>query len=197
MESYSHITRFLFIGTSEEDLIPALRSRCIHIAMNSIDTIFYKNNFLRNIDMPNPERFTDEMWNWIINVSSNNISDLVRLLKLVRDVRVTFGEELTIKQVRLLCSAPFYLDFFPLLQAMAKRDSVDSIKCIVGIWKRGYAYEDILESFQIINNIFGTSSFSDNILIHKFLINSWISYCKGNTSILALQNVIYKTLNEV
>ena len=31
MESYSHITRFLFVGTSEEDLIPALRSRCIHI----------------------------------------------------------------------------------------------------------------------------------------------------------------------
>jgi hypothetical protein len=26
------------------------------------------------------------------------------------------------------------------------------------------------------------------------LIHSWISYCKGNTSILALQNVIYKTL---
>jgi hypothetical protein len=36
----------------------------------------------------------------------------------------------------------------------------------------------------------------DNILIHNFLINSWISYCKGNTSILALQNVIYKTLTE-
>jgi hypothetical protein len=196
MESYSHITRFLFIGTSEEDLIPALRSRCIHIPMNSIDTIFYKNNFLKNVDMPNPDGFTDEMWNWIINVSSNNISDLVRLLKLVRDIRVTFGEELTIKQVRLLCSAPFYLDFFPLLQAMAKKDSVDSIKCIVNIWKRGYAYEDILESFQIINNIFGTGTFSDNILIHKFLINSWISYCKGNTSILALQNVIYKTLND-
>ena len=197
MESYSHITRFLFIGTSEEDLIPALRSRCIHIAMNSIDTVFYKNDFLRNVDMPNPERFTDEMWNWLISVSSNNISDLVRLLKLVRDVRVTFDEELTIKQVRLLCSAPFYLDFFPLLQAMSQRDSVNSIKCIVNIWKRGYAYEDILESFQIINNIFGTSSFADNIIIHKFLINSWISYCKGNTSILALQNVIYKTLNDV
>jgi replication factor C subunit 2/4 len=196
MESYSHITRFLFIGTSEEDLIPALRSRCIHIPMNSIDTIFYINDFLKIVKLPYPEEFTIEMWNWIINVSNNNISDLVRLLKLVRDVRVTFNEPITLKQVMLLCSAPFYLDFFPLLQAMSKRDCVESIRCIIGIWKRGYAYDDILESFQTINIIFGNNNLVDNILIHKFLINSWISYCKGNTSILALQNIIYKTLND-
>lgn len=196
MESYSHITRFIFIGTSEEDLIPALRSRCIHIPMNSIDTIFYMKHFLRNVNMPDINSFTDEMWSWILNVSANNISDLVRLLKLVKDIKVTFNEPLSLKQIRLLCSAPFYLDFFPLLHAMSKKDSVESIKSIVAIWKRGYAYEDILESFQTINNIFGNTSFANNILIHKFLINSWISYCKGNTSILALQNIIYKTINE-
>jgi hypothetical protein len=104
------------------------------------------------------------------------------------------NQEITLKTVRILCSAPFYLDFLPLLQAMSQRNVVESIRSIVGIWKRGYAYEDILESFQTINTIFGNNNFSDNILIHKFLINSWISYCKGNTSILALQNVIYKTL---
>ena len=197
MESYSHITRFLFIGTSEEDLIPALRSRCIHIPMNSIDIIVYKNRILKSIDMPDIDKFTDEMWNWIINVSSNNISDLVRLLKLLRDIKVTFGKDLTIIQVKLLCSAPFYLDFLPLLNAMSKKDVVESIKCIVEIWKKGYAYEDILESFQTINTMFGNNNnIYDNILIHKFLINSWISYCKGNTSIVALQNIIYKTLND-
>lgn len=196
MESYSHITRFLFIGTSMEDLIPALRSRCIHIAMNSIDTVLYMSNFLKHISMPNPENFTSEMWSWIINISNNNISDLVRLLKLIRDMCITFDEELSIKQIRILCSAPFYLDFLPLLHAISKKDSVGAIKSILAIWKRGYAYEDILESFQTINTFFGNNNLTDNILIHKFLINSWISYCKGHTSILALQNIIYKTIND-
>lgn len=196
MESYSHITRFLFIGTSEEDLIPALKSRCIHIAMNSIDTVLHMRNFVDFVNMKNSDKFTEEMWNWIVNISGNNISDLVRLLKLIRDVHDTLNEDYTIQRVRVLCSAPFYLDFIPLLQAMSKKDKVSAIKSIVGIWKRGYAYEDILESFQIINNMFGNNNLDDNILIHKFLINSWISYCKGNTSILALQNVIYKTLDE-
>jgi DNA polymerase III delta prime subunit len=194
MESYSHITRFLFIGTSEEDLIPALRSRCIHIAMNSVDPVLYKYDFLKNVNMPQPDKITEEMWSWIINIAGNNISDLVRLLKLIRDVHVTFKEEITLQTVRTLCSAPFYMDFIPLLTAMSNKDNIDAIKSLLLIWKRGYAYEDILESFQIINNLFGSNSLKDNVLIHKFLINAWISYCKGNTSILALQNIVYKTL---
>ena len=190
MESYSHITRFLFIGIADDNLIPALRSRCIHIAMNRIDPMIYKNNFLKCIDI----QITDEMWNWVLNISGNNISDMVRLLKLIRDIHVTFNEKITIETVRILCSAPFYMDFIPLLLAMSNRDNVAAIKSLLLIWKRGYTYEDILESFQIINNLFGNNSVKDNILIHKFLINAWISYCKGNTSILALQNIVYKTL---
>jgi replication factor C subunit 2/4 len=195
METYSHITRFLFIGTSEEDLIPALRSRCIHISMNSIDTITLMPSFLEYVKMPSPEKFTIEMWNWIVSIANNNISDLIRLLKLIRDISINSKEELTIKKVRILCSAPFYYDFIPLLNAMSNNDTVAAIHSLLAIWKRGYAYEDILESFQTINSIFGNHVFKDNILIHKFLINAWISYCKGNTSILALQNIVYKTLS--
>ena len=196
MESYSHITRFLFIGTSEEDLIPALRSRCIHIAMNPIDSILYRNQFLSYVSMPKPDAITDDMWNWIINIAANNISDLIRLLKLIRDIHTTLKEEITMKRVQVLCSAPFYVDFIPLLNAMSANNAVLAIKSLLHIWKRGYAYEDILESFQVINQLFGNNQFKDNIMIHKFLIHSWISYCKGNTSILALQNVIYKTLQD-
>ena len=194
MESYSHITRFLFIGSSEEDLIPALRSRCIHIRMNQIDPIIYMKPFLKYVNIS--DEITEDMWNWIINIAGNNISDLIRLLKLIKDIHITFNEKITIQSVRILCSAPFHMDFVPLLLAMSNKDNVMSIKCLLLIWKRGYTYEDILESFQIINTIFGSSSLHNNILIHKFLINAWISYCKGNTSILALQNIVYKTLSE-
>ena len=196
MESYSHITRFLFIGTSEEDLIPALRSRCIHITMNTLDSILYMNSFLKSVSMPCPEQITEQMWSWIINISGNNISDLIRLLKLIRDIHVTFNQEITLQRIQMLCSAPFYIDFIPLLTAMSENNITESIKSLVHIWKRGYAYEDILESFQVINNLFGNNNFKDNVFIHKFLIHSWISYCKGNTSIVALQNVVYKTLTE-
>ena len=178
MESYSHITRFFFIGTSEEDLIPALRSRCIHIPMNIVHMECEKEAFLNKLSMPH-DHITHEMWMWIHSVSSNNMSDMVRLLLLIRDVHRTLQQDITMPRVQLLCSSPFYLDFIPLLHAMTAKNVVQAIQQVIHIWKRGYAYEDIIESFQ---------------MIHQFLIHAWISYCKGNTSILALQNVIYTIL---
>lgn len=196
MESYSHITRFLFIGTSEEDLIPALRSRCIHIAMNPMNIANHHLDFLTHVEMPNPSGFTEEMWNWVTNIANNNISDLIRILTLIRDIHLTLKEDITLARVQTLCSAPFYYDFIPLLKAMSELDTVRTIKSLLQIWKKGYAYEDILESFQVIHSLFGNQTIKDNVRIHKFLINAWISYCKGNTSILALQNVVYKTLKD-
>ncbi len=194
MESYSHITRFLFLGTSEDDLIPALRSRCIHIKMNNIIPLFCMDKFLQNVDMPKSIMFTPDMWSWLINIIGNNISDLVRLLKLIKNTHIVLKKVIGLEEIKVLCSSPFYNDFIPLLQALSSENMVDSIHSLLNIWKRGYAYEDILESFQTINNIFGNKAIKDNIIIHKFLINSWISYCKGNTSILSLQNVLYRTL---
>jgi replication factor C subunit 2/4 len=195
MESYSHITRFLFIGTSEEDLIPALRSRCIHVKMNRIDTMLYMLPILKYVQLA-PEKITLDMWNWINHISGANISDLVRLLKLIRDIHETLQEDITLERVKSLCYMSFYADFIPLLTAMADNNYIESVKSLVAIWKRGYTYEDILESFQIINTLFGNDSIKDNVFIHKFLINAWISYCKGHTSILALQHMVYKTLHD-
>jgi len=195
MESYSHITRFLFIGTSEEDLIPALRSRCIHIKMNTVDIHKEKHRLLSSIQMPHPEQMTEEMWNWVINLSGSNISDLIRLLTLIRDVYLFQQKPLTLPLVQMLCSAPFYMNFIPLLTAITERNQLRSVQCLIHIWKKGYAYEDILESFQQINQLFGDSNIKNNTLVHEFLIQAWISYCKGTTSLLALQHIIYRTLS--
>lgn len=195
MESYSHITRFLFIGTSEEDLIPALRSRCIHIKMNKIDTLLYKNPILTYVRLSH-DTITLDMWSWINHISGNNMSDLIRMLTLIRDIHETLGQEITLERVKMLCYMSFYADFVPLLSAMANNDYVDSVKALLAIWKRGYTYEDILESFQMINTVFGSDNIKENVFIHKFLINAWISYCKGHTSILALQHMVYKTLSD-
>jgi len=195
MESYSHITRFFFIGTSEEDLIPALRSRCIHIPMNIVHMEYEKAAFMKKLSMPN-EQMTHEMWMWIHSVSANNMSDMVRLLLLIRDVHHTLQQDITLARVQLLCSSPFYLDFIPLLRAMTAKHVVHAIQQVIHIWKRGYAYEDIIESFQMIHQLFGNNEVKENVLIHQFLIHAWISYCKGNTSILALQNVIYTILTK-
>lgn len=195
METYSHITRFIFVGNSVEDLIPAIQSRCIHLSMNLVLPIFYPNEFLKRTGLyTTPTTFTEDMWSWVMNVTQNNTADSIRLLQLIHDISSTLAIPLTLRLVQTLCSAPFHHDFIPLLHALQKSNYIDAAKAIIYVWKRGYTFEDILESFQAIHSFYGDSLLEHNIHIHMFLINAWIVYCKGNTSILSLQNVLYKTL---
>lgn len=196
MEAYSHITRFLFIGTSYEDLIPALRSRCIHLTMDPVNPYAYQDEFLKVVKMPDSisKAFTDDMWSWIMNITNSNISSLIRLLKLIKD-SVENGSVLSLKLIQVLCSTPFYMDFFPLMNALGLKDTVLATNALISIWRRGYTFEDILESLQTMHDMFAGNSIEKNITVHKFLINAWTAYCKGNTSVLALQNILFRTLN--
>lgn len=196
MEAYSHITRFIFIGTSFEDLIPALRSRCIHLTMDPVNPYLHQKDFLKVVKMPDEiiSKFTEDMWSWILNITNSNISSLIRLLSLIRDAVVT-GQPLTLKLVQVLCSTPFYMDFFPLINALGKKNAVAGVSALINIWRKGYTFEDILESLQTMHEMFGTgNSIDKNINVHVFLINAWTAYCKGNTSVLALQNILWRTL---
>ena len=194
METYSHITRFLFVGNSTEDLIPALRSRCIHVQMNTFDLYEHGPKFLTLVKMPYQEAITADIWSWILNTTNNNVSDFIKLLKLIRDVLNHKGQAPTTALIQTICSTPFHLDFIPLLQCLNRRDVLGGVHQLVEIWKCGYTFEDILESFQTIHGLFGEGTLHENTLVHVFLINAWIAYCKGNTSILSLQNIYYKTI---
>ena len=196
METYSHITRFIFIGSSTEDLIPALRSRCIHLTMNTFDMFEYGQQFLSLVQMPNPALFDETIWSWIMNTCQNNVSDLIRLLRLIRDILAATNKKPTPTLIQTICSTPFHLDFLPLLNFLTERNLVGGIYQILEIWKRGYTFEDILESFQTIHGLFGEGSMKENTLVHIFLLNAWIAYCKGNTSVLSLQNIYYKTIHD-
>ena len=172
-------------------------SRCLHIKMNTVDLIQERPALLRYVDMP-PEgitSITEEMWGWIMSLTSGNLSDFIRLLRLIRDVHLHQGKAITLSMVQTLCSAPFYLHFIPFMTAMTQRDIPQAIQQLIQIWKRGYMYEDVLVSFQQINQLFGDSDLGNNVLIHQFLIQAWVSYCKGNTSLLALQHTVYRVLS--
>jgi hypothetical protein len=198
METHCHITRFIFIGNSIEDLIPAIQSRCIHVTMNLVFPMFSPKKFLSICDYTPEEQdlFVEDMWSWVMNVSQNNIADTLRLLRLVHDVAKTLNTPLTLKLVQTLCSVPFHVDFVPLLGAMQMGNYVNAAKALIHVWKRGYTFEDIIESFQSIHEFYGDAILSHNVRIHTFLVNAWIAYCKGNTSILALQSVLYKTFTQ-
>jgi hypothetical protein len=194
METYSHVTRFIFVGTSEEDLIPALRSRCVHISMNAMNPFLYRNDIIQFLQIPYNEHITVDMWLWLVNISNSNTSELFRLLHLLKNIIIYKNKPPTLKLVELICSAPAYNEFYPLLTAIVEKNTLLATEKLLAVWKKGYTFEDILDSLQVIHHLFSNNVLAENVQLHVFLVNSWISYCKGNTSILALTNVLYNSL---
>lgn len=201
METYSHITRFIFIGSSVEDLIPALQSRCIHIPMQPINFFEHIPAIIRNIEMPYHESFDMEMYYTIINICSNNFADFIRYLKLIKNYCKTNNVKPSLSVIQKLCSITYYNLFFPLVKSICSFEIAETCKLLMKIWKLGYTFEDILDNFQQIYNLYGnistTNKLVDNLVVKAFLLNAWVDFCKGNASVLAIQNVAVRTIFEV
>lgn len=199
MEAYSHITRFLFIGSSFEDLISAIQSRCIHIPLAPVNIIDNTDNILNKIGFTDHEKcqFTPEIWYMIINMCGNNISDIFRYLTLIKNYVQVNNKKISIEIVNHLCSVPFYNLFVPLVSALVNLDQKNGCKILIDIWKRGYTFEDILENFRQIYNIYGSGTKRDNLISKTFLLNAWIEYCSGNTSLYSIQNVLWRSIHEL
>jgi replication factor C subunit 2/4 len=199
MEAYSHITRFLFIGSSFEDLISAIQSRCIHVPLAPINILENTEKILEKVGFTDAQKkqFTPDLWYMIINMSGNNISDIFRYLSLIKNYMNTRGEKINIHIVNHLCSVPLYNLFIPLVSALINLDKKNGCKILIDIWKRGYTFEDILENFRQIYTIYGTGSKRDNLISKTFLLNAWIEYCSGNTSLYSIQNVLWRSIHEL
>ena len=199
METYSHITRFIFIGTSIDDLIPALQSRCIQIPMQTINFFDHVPHILKSIDMPFSSQISIEMLYTIMNICNNNFSDFLRYLRLLRNYCIHNNSPPTQAIINKLCSVPYYNLFIPLVNSICELNTLESCLAIIKIWKKGYTFEDILDNFHQIYILYGASGnnkLNNNLIIKAFLINAWLDFCKGNTSILALQNVVVRTIKE-
>lgn len=197
MECYSHITRFLFVGTSVEDLIPAIQSRCIIIQLQPVNFFEHTNDILKGIDMPHINEFTIEMFYTIINMSNNNFADTLRYLKLIRNYCVVNNSKPTNTLIHRVCSVPYYNLFVPLMNSICNLNILETNTILVKIWKRGYTFEDIIDNLNQIYILYGNNTVQNNLIIKTFQINAWVDYCKGNTSILALQNITYRTFKEL
>lgn len=197
MECYSHITRFLFIGNSVEDLIPAIQSRCIIIKLQPVNFFEQQAQIFKDISMPYETDFTVEMFYTIVNISNNNFADILRYLYLIRNYCASYKVKPSIQIINRLCSVPFYNLFLPLMNSICSLELEKTISILVKIWKKGYTFEDILDNLNQIYILYGTPTVRNNFILKTFQINAWVDYCKGNTSIVAMQNVTCRTFSEL
>jgi DNA polymerase III delta prime subunit len=188
METFDHITRFLFISQNQESLITPLQSRS-HIILtepsnnNNVYTeILNREGFPLN-------SYTQEAYMELMMLSVCSIMKFQSFVRMLYALRCIEGWDiLTIEHVKQSFDPHVWGSMKDLLYTLIDSNWEESQKQMYKIWELGYSFEDILFELEhniIIMNITDHRAWYN---IQQFLIKSWIYHSQSRSSILDLMS---------
>lgn len=189
METYDHITRFIFISQNQESLITPLQSRC-HIILtepSNNEEIF--TEILNREGFPKGS-YTSEAYNELILISVCSIMKFQSLAKMLFSIKKMEGWSiLSIEHLKSSFDPHIWGSMNELLYFLMNSNWEKAQQKMYKIWELGYSFEDILFELEhniIIMNIVDHRAWYN---IQQFLIKSWIYHSQSRSSILDLMTV--------
>ena len=187
MEQYQHLTRFIFIGLNRSDLIPALLSRCMMVQLYPIVVSYNGLEILKNNNIHwgfNAED-TTILFDWISAVTNANISKFISQASLLSSIRESKPLATREDYIDVLSTPPLQF-ILPLLTQFHENDKAGIAKQIIYIWKHGFSFEDILDSFGKVIEFYPVFDYELLARIQQTVTDGWICYSKSQTSLPTL-----------
>ena len=186
METFDHITRFLFISQNQESLITPLQSRCHIILIEPSTGSDVYIEILRREGFPKGT-YSEDAYTELIMLSLCSIMKFQSLTKMLYSLKLTEGWDfLTLDYIKKSFDPHIWGSMQDLLNNLMNSKWEEAQKQMYKIWELGYSFEDIL--FELEHNIIVM-----NIVDHRawynvqqFLIKSWIYHSQSRSSILDL-----------
>jgi len=186
METFDHITRFLFISQNQESLITPLQSRCHIILTEPTSSSEIYKEILKREGFPEGT-YSQEAYIELMTISVCSIMKFQSMAKMLYSLKVLEGwTMLTTDYIKTTFDPHVWGSMKELLELIMNSDWNKAQKQMYKIWELGYSFEDIL--FELEHNIIVM-----NIIDHRawynvqqFLIKSWIYHSQSRSSILDL-----------
>jgi DNA polymerase III delta prime subunit len=187
MEQYQHLTRFIFIGINRSDLIPALLSRCMMVQLYPIVVSYYGLDILKNnkVMWNFNEEDTKIIFDWIAAVTNSNISKFISQAALLSSIRDKMPLDSREDYIDVLSTPPLHF-IIPLLTHFHEKNKVEIAKQVIYIWKHGFSFEDILDSFGKVIEFYPVFDYELLARIQEVVTDGWICYSKSQTSLPSL-----------
>jgi DNA polymerase III delta prime subunit len=191
MEQYQHLTRFIFIGENRSDLIPALLSRCVVIQLQPILITEHGYEIMKknNIQWCVPPQISMEVLTWLTVITNGNVAKFLLQANLICSIlasRASTEKGATKEEVLELLSLPPFQFITPLLNAFQRKDKKEIINQCIYIWKHGFSFEDICDTFMRVTEIYAITDTELLARIQKTISEGWICYSKSQTSLSVL-----------
>lgn len=186
METYSHITRFLFISQNQEALIAPLQSRC-HIIMieptNDKD-VYEKIAEREGLDLND---ITSDAMTELISLSMCSVMKFQSLMRMLYALKIAGDWKLLdVEYIQKVFDPHIWGSMQQLMILLMKNEWEAAQKQMYKIWELGYSFEDILfelEHTVVVMNVIDHRAWYN---IQQFLIKSWIYHSQSRSSIIDL-----------
>lgn len=173
METHRHTTRFLFCSRHVTDLIPPLKSRCLHLECTPLLSSIVWDSLKKELDLPDDKK-----------------NDVLIRCPTIDQVKIygpiwRFLEERTASQT--VTSYPNNDPFYTQVLTYIITNDISAITdAVLELFNRGHSFEDclcILSDRMQQNIVFAPNEYE---ILQKFFIRGWISVTQGRTGFLDL-----------
>jgi len=194
METFAHLTRFLFASRHASNMIEPLRSRCMTLELEPISSIDSYPMYLNLFNVPKDCR-TEELLNFCIRnfITINDIKSILKLYK----AAITDGKSPTeaLEMLRCLLSTS-NSHIQSLVQALGDKNAVKIREEITNLYLNGYLLDDILLGVERVISIFPNTNPEVRFTILQFTMLGWISIQQGKEHWLDTMDIVEQVLKQ-
>ena len=189
METFNHLTRFLFASRHAGNLIEPLRSRCLTLEIEPISPIDAVPLYMTKYKIPVEGQ--EELKDFCIR-NFISIHEVKSVLKLYSAYNAS-GIKNPIDNLKtLLPSSTIYTN--KLVNAIGDKDSELIRESITGLYLNGYLLDDILLSVEKSISLFPSVDPTVRFRVLQFTMLGWISIQQGKEHWLDTMDVVEQVL---
>lgn len=188
METFHHLTRFLFASRHSSNLIEPLRSRCLTLEIEPIGPMDAFPVYLERYSIP----FSQDLMDFCIRnfISINEIKSILRLYKAYTN---SFTHEQALSKLKdILPASVLYTN--SLIHALGRKSEKDIRECISNLYLNGYLLDDILLAVEKSINLFPSTDPSVRFTILQFTMLGWIYIQQGKEHWMDTMDILEQVL---
>lgn len=175
METHAHTTRFLFCSRHVSDLIAPLRSRCLHVEVDSVALHDILEKEGRSLQTSLSEKCKQ-----FLLTTSLSPRHLLQTMNCIKALGPAFEEH----EFQRIFAGASDERIRQLVTAYLRSDQEKLLATLFDIWNSGISYEDFLTDLYRCSKSIGFLPPKYDQLLHEIMIQGWIYYTHGRTHLL-------------
>jgi DNA polymerase III gamma/tau subunit len=151
LELHAHQTRFCFVAQTPEHFIEPIQSRCVMLQCGPVALSSHGPAILA-ATAPDVA-VSEEAIHLMTSLCLGNARQFSLICQALRSYSLE-DAEITLEDIQLLVNAPPVALLLRLQAAIIKRDIGSITECVLGLWSKGYNFEDCIAMLEMVVRVY-------------------------------------------